>query len=335
MTLTLTQLADRLGVELRGDGKVSVDRVETLEEAGPGAVSFLSNPRYRKLLGDCHASAVILSESDAPLAPMAVLVTDQPYVAYARAVSLLHPEAAPARSGIHPSACVDESASIDSTAWIGPHCTVEANARIGAGSRLGPACIIGDGVHIGGNCHLVASVTVLAGATLGDRVMLHPGVVIGSDGFGQAQTDAGWEKVPQIGSVLIGDDVEIGANSCVDRGALGNTVIEHGVRIDNQVQIAHNVFLGAHTAIAACVGISGSTHVGRHCTLAGGVGLVGHLTLVDNVHVTGMSMVTHSISKPGTYSSGTPIMENKTWRRNVVRIKSLDTLFRRISGNNS
>jgi UDP-3-O-[3-hydroxymyristoyl] glucosamine N-acyltransferase len=335
VALTLTQLAGRLGVELRGDGEVVVDRVATLEEAGPGAVSFLSNPRYRKLLGACHASAVILSGSDAQQATMPVLVTDRPYLAYARAVSLLHPDAAPARSGIHPSACVDESASIDNTAWIGPNCTVNANARIGAGSRLGPACIIGNGVQIGENCNLVARVTVLAGARLGDRVMLHPGVVVGSDGFGQAKTGAGWEKVPQIGSVSIGDDVEIGANSCVDRGALGDTVIEHGVRIDNQVQIAHNVFLGAHTAIAACVGISGSTRVGRHCTLAGGVGLVGHLTLVDNVHVTGMSMVTHSINKPGTYSSGTPIMENKSWRRNAVRIKALDALFRRLSGNNN
>lgn len=330
MALTLTQLADRLGVELRGDGRVLVDRVATLEDAGPGAVSFLSNPRYRQQLAKCKASAVIISETDAEQAPITALITDQPYVAFARAVSLLHPRES-RRKGVHPLACVDESASVDSTAWVGAYCTIDANVRIGPGSQLGPACVIGAGVHIGENCDLIARVTVLAGTRMGDRVMLHPGIVIGSDGFGQAGTDEGWEKVPQIGGVLIGDDVEIGANSCVDRGALGDTVIESGVRIDNQVQVAHNVFIGAHTAIAACVGISGSTQVGRHCTLAGGVGLVGHLTLVDNVHITGMSMVTHSINKPGTYSSGTPIMENVLWRKNAVRIKSLDALFRRLN----
>jgi len=329
VALTLTQLADCLGVELRGDGEVLVDRVATLDAAGQGAVSFLSNSRYRVQLARCKASAVIVAESDADQAPLAALVTDQPYVAYARAVSLLHPRES-RRQGIHPSACVDASASIDSTAWVGEHCTIDANVRIGPGSQIGPACVIGAGVLIGDECDLVARVTVLAGAQLGDRVMLHPGVVIGSDGFGQASTGDGWEKVPQIGSVLIGDDVEIGANSCVDRGALGDTVIETGVRIDNQVQVAHNVSIGAHTAIAACVGISGSTRVGRHCTLAGGVGLVGHLTIVDHVHITGMSMVTHSINKPGSYSSGTPLMENTLWRKNAVRMKSLDALFRRL-----
>ena len=329
MALTLAQLADRLGVELRGNGEVLVDRVATLDAAGQGAVSFLSNSRYRAQLARCRASAVIVAESDADQAPIAALVTDQPYVAYARAVSLLHPRES-RRKGIHSSACVDASASIDSTAWVGEHCTIGANVRVGPGSQIGPACVIGAGVHIGDACDLIARVTVLAGAQLGDRVMLHPGVVIGSDGFGQASTADGWEKVPQIGSVLIGDDVEIGANSCVDRGALGDTVIETGVRIDNQVQVAHNVSIGAHTAIAACVGISGSTRVGRHCTLAGGVGLVGHLTIVDHVHITGMSMVTRSISKPGSYSSGTPLMDNTLWRKNAVRMKSLDTLFRRL-----
>ena len=322
MALTLAQLADRLGVELRGDGEVLVDRVATLDAAGQGAVSFLSNSRYRAQLARCKASAVIVAESDADQAPIAALVTDQPYVAYARAVSLLHPRES-RRKGIHSSACVDVSASIDSTAWVGEHCTIGANVRVGRGSQIGPACVIGAGVHIGDACDLIARVTPLAGAQLGDRVMLHPGVV-------QASTADGWEKVPQIGSVLIGDDVEIGANSCVDRGALGDTIIETGVRIDNQVQVAHNVSIGAHTAIAACVGISGSTRVGRHCTLAGGVGLVGHLTIVDHVHITGMSMVTRSISKPGSYSSGTPLMENSLWRKNAVRMKSLDTLFRRL-----
>lgn len=332
MALTLGQLADHLGVLLRGDGGVLIDRVATLNDAGPGAVSFLSNPRYRRQLAACKASAVIVAEPDADQVPNAALITDQPYATYARAVNLLHPRESK-RAGIHPSASVDESATVDRTAWVGAHCTIGANARIGAGSQIGPACIIGTGVQIGEDCDLVARVTVLAGARLGERVMLHPGVVIGSDGFGQARSGDSWLKVPQIGGVLIGNDVEIGANSCVDRGALGDTVIESGVRIDNLVQVAHNVFIGAHTAIAACVGISGSTRVGRHCTLAGGVGLVGHLIIADNVHITGMSMVTHSIGKAGSYSSGTPIMENALWRKNAVRIKSLDALFRRFKNN--
>jgi UDP-3-O-[3-hydroxymyristoyl] glucosamine N-acyltransferase len=332
VALTLSQLAERLGVELRGDGHVLVDRVATLDEAGPGAVSFLSNPGYRRRLAGCKASAVIVAAPDADQVPLAALVTDQPYVTYARTVRLLHPGAVK-QAGIHPSACVDASAHVDSTAWIGPHCSIAANARIGAGSQIGPACIIGAGVQLGEACELIGRVTVLAGAKLGDRVMLHPGAVIGSDGFGQAPAGEGWEKVPQIGGVQLGNDVEIGANSCVDRGALGDTIIETGVKIDNQVQVAHNVVIGAHTAIAACVGISGSTRIGKHCTLAGGVGLVGHLTLADNVHITGMSMVTHSIDTPGRYSSGTPIMENALWRRNAVRFKTLDALFRRLKNN--
>ncbi len=329
MTLPLTQLADHLGASLRGNGDVLVDRVTTLSDAGPGAVSFFSNARYRCQLASCKASAIILAEADATQAPTAALVVKHPYLAYAKAVELLHPREN-RREGIHPLACVDASALVDSTAWIGAHSIIEANARVGAGTQIGSACTVGTGVQIGSECDLIARVTVLAGACLGDRVMLHPGVVIGSDGFGQASTGKGWKKVPQIGSVRIADDVEIGANSCVDRGALGDTVIETGVRIDNQVQIAHNVFIGAHTAIAACVGISGSVKIGQHCTFAGGVGLVGHLTIADHVDITGMSMVTHSIGKAGSYSSGTPLMGTTLWRKNAVRIKSLDALFRRL-----
>ncbi|VAW82415.1 UDP-3-O-[3-hydroxymyristoyl] glucosamine N-acyltransferase, partial [hydrothermal vent metagenome] len=301
MTLSLAQLADHLGAKLRGEGDVLINHVATLSDAGPGAVSFLSNARYRHQLAGCKASAIILDETDATQTPMAALIIAQPYLAYAKTVKLLHPRE-PLREGIHPLACVDADALVDSTAWIGAHSVIEANARIGAGTQVGPACIVGAGVRIGRDCDLIARVTVLASACLDDRVMLHPGVVIGSDGFGQARTETGWEKVPQIGSVQIADDVEIGANSCIDRGALGDTVIETGVRIDNQVQVAHNVFIGAHTAIAACVGISGSAKIGRFCTLAGGVGVVGHLTIADHVDITGMSMVTRSIDRAGSYS---------------------------------
>jgi UDP-3-O-[3-hydroxymyristoyl] glucosamine N-acyltransferase len=330
MVLTLAQLAQRLGAELRGgDGDTVITGIAPLAEARAGEVSFLANPRYRRFLGQTGASAVILAEADSAGAGSAVLVSDNPYATYAHAVRILHPPAAPP-PGIDAGATVDASADVDPAARVGPGCIIEAGASLGAGVVLGPGCIVAAGVSIAADSHLVARVTVLSAARIGRRAVLHPGVVIGSDGFGMAQVDGRWEKVPQIGSVRIGDDVEIGANTTIDRGALGDTVIEDGVKIDNQVQVAHNVHIGAHTAIAGCVGISGSARIGRHCTLAGGVGLVGHLELADHVHITGMSMVTHSISRAGTYSAGTPLMENREWRRNAVRMKQLDSLARRV-----
>ena len=330
MALTLAQLAQQLNVELMGDGGVSVSTVAGLQRAGPGALSFLANPKYRRYLKTTRASAVVLSGRDARHCPVAVLVSDNPYACYAKAARLLYPQDQ-SRSGIHPSAIVDGSARIEPGAWIGANSVIEEDAKIGPGVQIGPGCIVGAKVEIGEGSQLVARVTVLAGAHIGKRALLHPGVVIGSDGFGLAEVDGGWEKVPQLGSVHIGDDVEIGANTTVDRGSIDDTIIEEGVKIDNQVQVAHNVFIGAHTAIAACVGISGSTRIGRSCTLAGGVGVVGHLEIADHVHVTGMSMVTRSLSQAGTYSAGTPLMANRLWRRNTVRIKQLDRLTRRVS----
>ncbi len=329
MALTLAQLADLLDAELRGDGGVTVSGLATLSDARPGEVSFLANSKYRRHLAHTAASAVILAEIDAFAAPSAVLVCANPYAAYAQAARLLYPPAPSAR-GVHPQAVVDPCAVIEPSAWIGPGCVIEAGVRIGAGACLGPACVIGAGVQIGAHSRLIARVTVLAGARIGLRAIVHPGVVIGGDGFGMARVDEHWEKVPQIGSVRIGDDVEIGANTTIDRGALGDTVLEDGVKIDNQVQVAHNVHIGAHSAIAGCVGISGSARIGRHCTLAGGVGLVGHLEIADHVHITGMSMVTRSIRQAGTYSAGTPLMDNRLWRRNAVRMKQLDELSNRV-----
>ncbi len=323
MSLTLAQLAAALDAELRGDGDMRITGMATLKDATSGQLSFLANGRYRRFLAATRASAVILNAADADAARTAVLICDDPYVAYARAARLLHP-AGDSPCGIHADALVDPGASVDAGAWIGPGTIVEANARIGNGVFVGPACVIGAGVSIGADSRLVARVTLLAGARIGQRVLLHPGVVIGSDGFGMAQVSGRWEKIPQLGGVRIGDDVEIGANTTVDRGALGDTVIEEGVKIDNQVQVAHNVHIGAHSAIAGCVGISGSTRIGRHCTLAGGVGVVGHLDIADHVHITGMSMVTHSIRTAGTYSAGTPLMENRLWRLNAARFKQLD-----------
>ena len=329
MALTLAQLAQQLDVELVGDGDACVSTVASLQRAGPGALSFLANPKYRRHLKTTRASAVVLSGRDARDSPVPVLLSDNPYACYARAARLLYPQET-SRCGIHPSAVVDNTAEVDPGAWIGAHAVIEQHAKIGPSVQIGPGCVVGAGVEIGEGSQLVARVTVLAKAHIGRHTTLHPGVVIGSDGFGQAEVEGHWEKVPQLGSVVIGDDVEIGANTTVDRGSIENTVIEQGVKIDNQVQVAHNVFIGAQTAIAACVGISGSTQIGRHCTLAGGVGIVGHLKITDHVHITGMSMVTRSISRPGRYSAGTPLMENRQWRRNAVRIKQLDRLARRI-----
>jgi UDP-3-O-[3-hydroxymyristoyl] glucosamine N-acyltransferase len=328
MELTLAQLAAQLGVELRGDGDGVVSTVATLQHAGAGDLSFLANPKYRRYLKTTRASAVILAEQHAADSPVPVLISANPYGCYAHAARLLYPEGQAAH-GVHPTAVVDESAVVNETAWIGPTSCIAAGVRIGPMVHIGPGCVIGPDVTIDEGSRLVSRVTVLAAASIGKRVVLHPGVVVGSEGFGMAQVEGRWEKVPQFGSVRIGDDVDIGANTTVDRGSIEDTVIETGVKIDNQVQIAHNVVIGAHTAIAGCVGICGSTRIGKHCTLAGGVGIVGHLEIVDDVHVTGMSLVTRSITRPGIYSSGTPLMDNRRWRRNAVRIKQLDSFMRR------
>lgn len=325
----LAELAERTGARLVGDPGRIVTEVATLAEAGPQAISFLANPRYRRYLPHTQAGAVILAEEDLADCPVDALVSSNPYLTYARVAALLAPPE-PVRSGIHPAAVVADGAEVDPTAWIGPQAVVEAGARVGPGVLVGPGSVVGAGAELGADTRLVARVTVCHGVRIGARVVLHPGAVIGSDGFGIANDAGSWVKVPQLGTVVIGDDVEIGANTSVDRGALGDTVIEEGVRIDNQVQVAHNVFIGAHTAIAGCVGISGSARVGRHCLLAGGVGIVGHLEIADHVTVTGMSMVTRSIRKPGVYSSGLSVMPNDQWNRIQARLRRLDELARRV-----
>ena len=329
MSFSLARLAELLGADCQGDGCIEINAVASLEHAQPGQLGFLADRRYRKFLDTTRASAVIVSPEDASSCSVPVLISDNVYTSYAKAAALLAPEAC-ARQGIDSAAVVDSTAIIADSAWVGPFSTIGAGAVIHDDVQIGPGCVIGDSVDIGAHSHLVARVTVLHHVSIGQRSILHPGVVIGSDGFGMARERDRWIKIPQLGGVKIGDDVEIGANSCIDRGALDDTVIEDGVKIDNQVQVAHNVHIGAHTAIAGCVGISGSTRIGQYCTLAGGVGVVGHLELTDHVHVTGMTMVTHSISEPGIYSSGTSIMPNSLWRRNAVRFRKLDDLFRRL-----
>ncbi|HEX5755195.1 MAG TPA: UDP-3-O-(3-hydroxymyristoyl)glucosamine N-acyltransferase [Arenimonas sp.] len=327
---TLATLAERFGLGLRGDGRTAIIGVGTLSGADTGRLGFLANPRYRGDLATTRAAAVVLREADADTCPVPCLIARDPYSAFAR-IAALFDSAEPTPAGAHPSASVDPSASIDPTASIGPHCYVGARSRIEAAAVLGPGCVIGEDCEIGEGCELVARVTLVKRVRLGQRVRIHPGAVLGADGFGLAMHEGHWIKVPQLGGVVVGDDCEIGANTCIDRGAIEDTVLEEDVRLDNQIQIGHNVRIGAHTAMAGCVAVAGSTRVGRYCLIGGGAGVVGHIEIADKVTITAMSLVTHSISEPGEYSSGTPIQDNRSWRRNAARFKQLDQLARRIA----
>ena len=330
MSYTLGELAERLGAELHGDAGCRIERVATLHNAVPGSISFLSNRRYQGFLASTGASAVILSAEFLSDCAVHALVTENPYLAYARAADLLNPPPA-FEAGVHDTAWVSAKAQVHPQAWIGPQASVGPGTTIGARVYLGPGCVVEAGVQIGDDSRLVANVTLCRGVRLGRRVLLHPGVVIGGDGFGIANDDGVWVKVPQLGGAEIGDDVEIGANTTIDRGALENTVIENGVKLDNLIQIGHNVHIGEHTAIAACVAVGGSARIGKRCTIGGAASIAGHLEIADDVHLTATSAVPNSIKQPGVYSSGMPIQENRTWRKNVIRMRHLDDLARRIN----
>ncbi|MCG6943324.1 MAG: UDP-3-O-(3-hydroxymyristoyl)glucosamine N-acyltransferase [Thiohalocapsa sp.] len=326
--MTAGRLAAELGLALVG-ADVPLSRVAPLHAADASCLSFLVDRRYRPRLADTRAGAVILRQADADAAPCTVLVADNPELAFAKAAAMLHPRPRPP-AGVHPTAVVDDSASIDPTASIGPLCVLEAGVRVAAGVEIGPHCSIGAGTSIGAETRLVAKVTICAGAVIGARVLLHPGSVIGREGFGFARDGERWVRIPQVGGVRLGDDVEIGANSTVDRGAIEDTIIADGVKIDNLVQIGHNVSIGENTAMAACSGISGSTRIGARCTVAGAVGMAGHLHIADDVHFTGMAMVTRSQSEAGVYSSGIPAMPNAEWRRTIGRLRRLESLQQRV-----
>jgi UDP-3-O-[3-hydroxymyristoyl] glucosamine N-acyltransferase len=271
----------------------------------------------------------VLDSSSAGDCPTNALVTGNPYATYARIAQFLYPTAAH-RAGMHPSAVVETGATVDATAWIGPSAFVAAGACIGANASVGPNCVVFGHAIVGASTRLVAHVTLCAGTRVGERCLLHPGVVIGADGFGQAPDANGFVKVPQVGSVVIGDDVEIGANTTIDRGAIGDTVIERGVRIDNQVQVGHNCLIGEHTVISGCVGISGSVTSGKRCMIGGMVGIVGHLQIADDVYLTGKTMVSSSITKAGLYSGQLPFDEARRFRRNSARFQRLDELAKRV-----
>jgi UDP-3-O-[3-hydroxymyristoyl] glucosamine N-acyltransferase len=322
MSLALGELAVRFGCELRGDPDVCVSGVAPLGSAIPGTLSFLSNPRLAPQLAQTRASAVVLDAKSAPASPVPVLISGNPHALFARIAALLYPEP-PVNAGIHATALVDPAAVVDPSAEVGAYVVIGPGARIGARCLIGPASLIGAGVEIGTDSRLVGRVTLGERVRLGARVLIHPGAVLGADGFGYAREGAQWLKVPQIGTVLIGDDVEIGANTTIDRGAIDDTVIAEGVKLDNQIQIGHNVQIGAHTAVAGCTGISGSTRIGARCMIAGACGIAGHIVICDDVVITGFAMVSGSISKPGVYSSGIPIEPMRRWKRVVARLKLL------------
>ncbi len=315
MSLRLAQFTQALGGILEADPDLPIDRLAPLEVAGPRDLSFLSNPRYQQQLAASKAACVIVAPAlrEAALARGGCIVADDPYVYFARATQLWKKHhAPPAPPGVHRSAVVDDAAVVHPTASIGPLCVVERGAHIGAGTVLKSRVTVGEGCHIGARC------------------IVHAGVVIGADGFGFANEGGAWTKIEQLGAVRIGDDVEIGANTCIDRGALLDTVIEDGVKLDNLVQIGHNVHIGRHTAMAGCVGVAGSATIGAHCTVGGGAIVLGHLTLADHVHVSAATVVTHSLARPGQYTGMFPIDDNAKWEKNAATLKQLHRLRERI-----
>ena len=319
MRVTIADIVARLGGECVGDAALPIDAIATLEGATRRSISFLANPRYRAALAASEAGCVIVAPDmrDEAAARGAAIVTADPYLYYARLSQWWAASVRPATlPGVHPSAVVDATAVVDASASIGPLAWIGPGAHIGAGTRVGARVVVADGCHVGKRC------------------ILHPGVVIGADGFGFAPSGAGagkhWEKIEQLGAVRIGDDVEIGANSCIDRGALGDTVIEDGVKLDNLVQIAHNVHVGAHSAMAGCVGIAGSARIGAHCTLGGGAIVLGHLTLADHVHISASTTVTRSILESGHYSGVFPFDDNAAWEKNAATLRQLHSLRDRL-----
>jgi UDP-3-O-[3-hydroxymyristoyl] glucosamine N-acyltransferase len=330
MSATLRELADEFGCELHGDPARVVTRVGTLGGAGPDAITFLANPLYRAQLAGTRAAAVILEAKERAGCPTACLVHAQPYLTYARVAARLSP-APSAVPGVHASAVVASSAHVAGSAEIGAHVAVGPGCRIGEFAVIGAGSVLGKDVEIGAHTRLVARVTVLDGVRIGARCILQPGSVIGADGFGFAPNAGTWVKIPQLGSVAIGNDVEIGANTTVDRGTIDDTVIEDGVKLDNLVQIAHNVRVGEHTVMAAMSGAAGSTKIGKRCMIGGGVVMINQIEICDDVMFTFRSIVTKSIDKPGMYSGGLPAEEASKWRRNAARFRKLDALAERVT----
>ncbi|WP_395377068.1 UDP-3-O-(3-hydroxymyristoyl)glucosamine N-acyltransferase [Marinicella sp. W31] len=329
MSKSLSELAALLKLSYKGDADLKLNAVSTLKKADADQLSFLANSRYTKDLSETAAGAVILTEQQAETFPGNALISENPYLSFALAAQIFAPQRFH-QPGIHASAVIHESAQIDVSASVGPNVTIGAGTTIGAHCVIGASVNIAEEVSIGAHSDIRAGVSIEYQTSIGARCIIHSGVVLGSDGFGFAPSPDGWEKIPQTGCVRIGDDCEIGANTTIDRGALEDTIVGHGVKLDNQIQIGHNVRIGDHTVIAGCSAVAGSAIVGKNCLIGGGVGIVGHIEICDGVTVQAMSLVTHSIHQPGSYSSVTPLQETKQWRRNAVRYRQLDTLAARI-----
>jgi UDP-3-O-[3-hydroxymyristoyl] glucosamine N-acyltransferase len=329
-SFTLAQIAQELQVKLQGDGNKLICGLAPLQTAKSEQLAFLDNPKYRKFLQTTTAGAVIVHPSEVAHCPVDALISEQPYVTYAKAAQLFTFTANLA-PGIHSTATVGQACEIAATASIGPGVVLANGVKIGQRTIIHPGCVIGENAILGDDCILWPNVTLYHGVQIANRVIIHSGAVIGSDGFGMANEKGQWLKIPQLGTVILHDDVEIGANTTIDRGALGDTIIGKGVKLDNQIQIGHNVEIGEHTAIAACSGVSGSTKIGKYCMISGMVGFTGHFEIADKVIITGMSMVSKGIKEPGIYSSGTALEDHKSWRKNAVRFRQLDEMFKKIN----
>ncbi|AEY02341.1 UDP-3-O-[3-hydroxymyristoyl] glucosamine N-acyltransferase [Oceanimonas sp. GK1] len=330
MSITLQQLAQALGAELHGDAAQPIHRVNTLDKAGPGEVAFLTDSKYRHLLNDTRASAVILREADRAACPVASLVMSDPYLGFALAAQALDTTPAPAVD-IHPSAVVADSATLGEGVAIGANAVIESGVVLEDGVIVGPGCFVGKNTRLGAGTKLWANVTIYHGVTLGTDCLVQSGTVIGSDGFGYANNKGEWIKIPQLGGVVIGNRVEIGACTTIDRGALEDTRIADNVIIDNQCQIAHNVQIGYGTAMAGGTVMAGSLKVGKYCIIGGAAVFNGHMEICDGVTITGMSMVMRPITEPGTYSSGIPLQPNKEWRKTAARVMRIDDMHKRLS----
>jgi len=329
MPISLGELAVAAGCELIGDPDTMVSAVASLSNAAPDSLSFLSSSAYTDQLSSTKAAAVVLRAADAGACPVAAFVSDNPYASYARMASLVCPEPV-LEAGVHGSASIAETANVASSAHIAASVVIGERTIIGENTVVGPGTVIGPDCVVGNNCRFVANVSVVKDVRIGARGIFHPGVVIGSDGFGNAMTPDGWVKVPQVGGVRIGDDVEIGANTTVDCGAIGDTVIENGVRIDNLCMIAHNVHIGEHTAIAGLSGIAGSTKIGKRCMFAGASGAVGHITICDDVVVAAKTFLSKDVTEPGTYAASFPADNARSWARQLARFRRLGTLIERV-----
>ncbi len=321
---TLAQLADVLAATYQGDASHQVVGIAPIESASQDQLAFLDNPKYKKHLETTKAGVVILSQELAQFCQSNALIVDNPYFAYATVAKLFQREKQ-FSTGAHPTAVIGQGCTISETASIGPHVVV-----IGENAVVEAGCVVGDLCRLGDQVHLYPRVTLYDGTHVGARSIIHAGAVLGSDGFGFAKHQGQWKKVPQLGHVIIGEDVEIGANTTIDCGALGDTVIHNDVKLDNQVQIAHNVEIGEHTAVAGCTGIAGSAKIGRDCLIGGAVGIGGHLSVCDNVAITAQSGVSKSIKEPGVYSSTLPVQKDKKWKRTLARLNQLDKTHERL-----